>query len=257
MSSNELVIEVAGADEGLRLASFLEIAGNTLDILGGLARSVDPRERVDWRVSSVVFGSPLQLTIRGEARHDPRVIGTIVEAYMEGIAGLETKEAIPELWRPEDALKAKAIAASRNRSDVGWIAYRANGNRAEPTQRLAAHVDAVLREAEDKGVFEGRLEVLSVHEGRSFNIYDDLTGRRVECRFKPDQLERAKQALDHRVSIYGTGRYDQAGQIKSVAVETIDLLPDAPQLADIGDAPPIDITGGVESSEYVRGLRDE
>jgi len=257
MDKDELVIEVVGTTMGARLTSFLTVAENALGILSGLARNIAPHRPIDWRISAVSLGSPLRMAIRGLAEDEPASVAQIVNAYLSGVRQLDTSEGLPDHWRPEELVRAKAIAAVPNREDVDSVGFSSNGETVRATQRIAAHVDAVLREVEDAAALDGRLEAISVHSGWTFSVYDDLTGERIPCVFTREMFELARDALGHRVAIQGIGRYDRVGHIKSVKVESIVRLPDGPQLSDIAEAPRIDITGGVESSEYIRGLRDE
>lgn len=104
----------------------------------------------------------------------------------------------------------------------------------------------------EPGSIEGVLAV----DGHGHWIIDDLTHVPIRCAL-PFGLSWVP-LLGKRVSTWGEIRTDDSGKTTWIGVEKIEQLPDAsecPQMKEL-QAMNIDITGGVDSAEHVRKLRD-
>lgn len=119
---------------------------------------------------------------------------------------------------------------------------------------------ALSVETKALGEVEGRLESMNIRGDRSvFHIYPAVGPDKVECFFPADKLEDARNALTHRIRVRGELTYPaQSGFPRSVKVGSIERLPDDDALPSLmslrGIAP--DLTGGLSSEEFVRGLRN-
>jgi len=78
------------------------------------------------------------------------------------------------------------------------------------------------------GSIEGTVEAINVHQRTHyFNLYDSLTGSRVQCNFGAAiPLDQVKAALRRRAVVYGLVRYRQSGLAHDIAVEAINVLPE-------------------------------
>jgi hypothetical protein len=89
-------------------------------------------------------------------------------------------------------------------------------------------------------------------------IVDDLTNKHTACYFRGERIEqKVRDGWKHRVIVTGDITLDATtGQPLEMQVYDIRILPRRDQLPQIDDILGFDITGGVDSVEYVRGLRD-
>jgi hypothetical protein len=195
------------------------------------------------------------MSVRGYAEEDVLAVPEILDKYIEGMASLDATKRIPEDFTPDMMRSMKTMVSVLNK-DASRVAFSANGEFVKPTQRVAAHVDAALRPIEEEGIYEGRLEMISVHGAWSFNIYDEVTGEKIPCHFAENLLPTTRDALRHRVAVKGTARRTRSGAMISVRVDSVERLREEAKLTLLDLRRGVDITGGVESSEYVRGLRD-
>jgi hypothetical protein len=107
------------------------------------------------------------------------------------------------------------------------------------TQRVAAHVDELFGfRRKSLGSVEGTLEVISIHGGESFNIYDKLTGRRIKCICDERSLQDLTSYgnLGRRILVYGEIREDVRGYPLSIKLQNYRFLrdrEDLPQPADL------------------------
>lgn len=100
---------------------------------------------------------------------------------------------------------------------------------------------------------EGTLHGILTQDGDDFVLIDRLTGRQTRCSFDGGMKRRAPNWISRRVEVYGTIAADR----RSIRATSIYVMRERHKLPQIEDLHGIDITGGVEASEYVRGLRDE
>ena len=112
----------------------------------------------------------------------------------------------------------------------------------------------------EHGTIEGHLRQLESLAGPKDKIVieDDLTGEKILCYFRGAELEqRVREAWKQRVGVSGEITVDrQSGRPQSVEVEEIVVLRQRAELPQMEDLHGIDITGGLDSAEYIRGLRD-
>ena len=59
-----------------------------------------------------------------------------------------------------------------------------------------------------------------------------------------------------RASVYGLARYDKDGYPIEIVVETLERMPGFGDMTNPQDVQGIDITGGIDSVDYIRSLRD-
>ena len=255
MDNGRLIIELSGVKRSIPLASFLRVANNALAILKNLDIVISERTEgnVSWRIEEVALSSPLRMTIAGEAERDPAIANQVVRAYVEGFESIEQAPDTPRYFNEGTLKHAKSIVSVLN-DEISKIAFFANGSATAPTQRVAANVDHVIRRYEDMATFEGSLEMISIHGQMQFNIYDALTGKRIECYFPVAKLEEATHAFGKRVAVSGKASYSRAGKPVSIQVEEIVRLRDKNKLPQFGDVEGIDITGGADPTEYIGSL---
>jgi hypothetical protein len=260
MSEDRLTIVVAGRDGPVAVASFLSVVRDALGILQDVDASISGQAGVtlDWRIVDASMGSPLSLTIEAGAASEPSIAPQVILACIDGLRALDAGGGqAPRYFREGSLRGAKSLVATLN-NDVERISLIAPwGDQVSPSQHVAANVDQLLPKAhEELGSFTGRLETLSKHGRPYFAIWDDLRGQRIECVIPPEKLGEAHDAFDHRVAVFGNVRYSGADRPVSIKVQQIRPLKDQSELPQAGDLEGINITDGVDPTEYVRRLRD-
>jgi hypothetical protein len=87
-------------------------------------------------------------------------------------------------------------------------------------------------------------------------LVDRLTGEETSC-YVGEELDREiRNAWKKRVVVTGTIEMNRETRKKTIHVDRIRLLRESKDLPQLEDLRGIDITGGVESSQYIRNLRD-
>jgi len=263
MSDDRLTIRVSGTDDLIPVASFLSVVSNTLEILRDIDAVVSHHREgtLDWRIADVSLSSPLQLTIvaEGEAETDSgREVLTVFTDSLRRIQ--EGTDRAPAYWTVEALERARNLTPITDNgiAEISFVTPWAAP--VTPSADLRARVDRLLpREHEELGTVVGTLETLSKHEGATFRIWDVLTKAGVLCVIPPEMLPQAHEAFGKRVAVRGRIRYRADGKPKRITVYSAqDLRPlrEQSELPQARDLEAINITDGVDPSEYVRRLRD-
>ena len=93
---------------------------------------------------------------------------------------------------------------------------------------------------------------------REFFIYDSLTDNAIRCFFEAGDTESIAGLIERRVRVKGHAKFTATHEPKSMRVLSFDALPQGAEATDIRSIQSVNpnITGGQDSVEYIRGLRD-
>jgi hypothetical protein len=257
---NTLTILVTPRGDGLPLDTLLRTIDEMLHILKELDRflSGSPRTTIDWVVTSVTYNSPLMLRVIGRKKVDAPFPGRVVDAYLRTLSELESGVE-PEGLSEASMTRALNLTRSIARDGIASMQFSApNLPPVTPTARLAENVENIIKRRyyHEDAVIEGRLQTISVRGEPHFFIYDVLNDRKTRCTFREGLIFKAMKAIGKRVAVEGRVRYAREGWPLSVEVEDVRELREATDLPQFAEGEGIDITGGIESAEYVRRLRD-
>lgn len=262
----ELTITVQGKDTRVTVRSLIEMLERALGVLRELdARTSDnQRAGLNWEVVRVSMNSPLTMTLGPRIPQNRRdTSAEVVHHFLGGMRTLEQGATIPAHWS-EDALdKMRSLVNLRN-NGVASMTFSSPGEKSvEPTLHTAANIDEIRKKQHayywEESTIEGRLEVISAHNGTRLSIWDVLTNTKVECLVTDAQLEEAKDAFRKRVAVTGRAKVTRKGKPVTIEVASIRVLKEKselPQAKDFEGTGRVDITGGVDSAEYIRSLRD-
>lgn len=264
--SQKFTILVEGRDEGVPAERFVELIDKALAVLHSLdARiSEDGMPAIQWIIVKAATRSPLAVTLEAHVPEKRRDTSrAVVKSWLRGMRKLESGKGVPSDFG-DDALKiARALFGLLDRG-VSRMEFSAPGEeKVTPTLRSAAMIDehfgrgAAHHYAET--TVEGSLETVTIHGGDAFDVFDQLTGARIRCMLPEGKLNEAVDALGRRVAVSGRAKFSDKGRPISIEVESIRVLSDKdnlPSAADFEGGGRLDITGGMDSAEFVRRLRD-
>lgn len=258
-TGNTLKIKVEGADERIALSSLLRVLRETLDILRTVDEQISEEKRhtLKWEITNVSLNSPFTMTIVGRPVTENYSEG-VATAYLDGMASLESGATTPRHFNDDAITRAKSLVAARN-NGVASVVYSSPGHKpVEPTQRVAANADAIFKieYRYEHGSLSGMLKAIDIHGRFVFAIYDILTGRRTRCHFTEELFEEAQASLRHRVIVSGRIRYNRQGHAISMRADKLYRMRPAERLPQFRAGEEIDITGGMDSVEFIRRMRD-
>ena len=259
MSDDHLTITVEGQKGVVPLDAFLSILQGTRDVLSDIDGAMYPDGGgvARWELSRMALNSPATLSVRAPVTGPAEVVRRELEAFTQGLVALETDGTyIPPYFGRATLVKARRLAEPL-RAGIRSIEFATmDGKAAAPSMRLAEHIDALLpRKRVGFGSVRGRLETLSQHKGTSFRVWD-ASGQSVLCSLPPELLPEAALHFGERVVAHGEVQYGDEGLPEKVKVQQVRWIKEPRDLPGFRDLEGIDITAGIDSVEYVRGVRD-
>jgi len=267
--SGSLKIKIDDQQSDVDAEAFLNIFSSTLRTLKAISKKVATvgKEKIRWRISEATKSSPLSATLVGEPEipNRPHDTEMVMDAFVGGLKHLEAADTCPPMFDEQTLGFVRQFAQSKARG-ISYVEFSANGMTATATKEVAHNAVNAIRRLQQKsgqyrdyGSVEGKLATLNSRQGKQFVVDDVLTGESITCYFSSAEVESvARKAWDHRVCAVGELRIDkQTGNPTSVKVDEIQILRDQKDIPQLDDIEGIDITGGMESSDYVRKLRDD
>ncbi len=248
------------ADGPIRFADFLKTLNATRRLL---ARTDDVVNKdaapLQWRLVALSYASPATVSLEPFPSVGAELRGKrVVESFFRHAGRLSTGGTPEQLDR--DVLEAfgdlvKPIA--RGRISVEFV----NGAHGVAiTEHVGKNVEQALApKFTAAGSTEGLLEYYNIHGTTNvFRIYPNAGPPYVECRFRAEYMEEAKQAIGRKVRVHGTVHYRELEDFPyRVDVSEIEVLAhdsELPTLMELyGIAP--NITGPLTSEDFVGRLR--
>lgn len=264
--SQKFTILVEGRDGGVPAERFVDVVHKALAVLRDLdaKSSEDGKAGIHWNITKATTNSPLTLTLEAHVPAQRRDTSrAVVKSYMRGMRKLESGKGVPSDFGDDTLKEARALLGLLDRG-VSRMEFAATGEETvAPTLRSAALIDEFFGRRSayhlSDTIVEGSLETVTIHGGEAFDVFDQLTGTRVRCILPDGQISEAVNALGKRVAVSGRAKFSDKGRPISIEVDAIRVLrgtSELPAASDFEGEGKLDITGGMDSAEFVRRLRD-
>jgi hypothetical protein len=272
--NESLKLTVASLSSDISAEGLLAVIASALSALREINRELSPHgaENVDWRIDKLSMSSPAMLSFHGvdngtsEIGAGDRSIDTLLSGCRsldggdEPPVGFNAKalQHVANLitWPVSKGIALVTIEGKRERIALNnRVAQNANS----AIQRLALASAKRPGHYSDFGEIQGRLREVSEQSDRDkIVIIDELTGKKTPCFFRSQELEeKVRAGWKHRVVVTGELKVNRHSRdAEEMRVEDIRILRDRGDLPQINDLFGIDITGGMNVEDYVRGLRD-
>jgi hypothetical protein len=253
-------VQLNAGKKALSADALGEIFRDSLDLLKAVDRGMSPHgtEIVDWEISEARMQSPLAIRLRGN--NAPPV----VEAVGPGMESLNGSNDCPPHFTP-DALRFVRRLVDHSAA-YGVIPVFITFTKTVPVERVAGeNADWALKTLmlkkqthSEYGSLRGELTELSKSSRKrdKLVLVDRLTGEQTPCYVGEELDPEIRAAWKRRVVVTGRIIVNHETRKKAIHVERIRVLRERKDLPQIEDLHGIDITGGAESSEYIRNLRD-
>lgn len=239
MSERKFAVDVEGPRVTLRRLA--KTASSALDLLTAVDSELSGRRGggLEWIVSELEGGS-VHVGATPEVRAedvDPEIADRVLDAVGEGLETIEGAATRPAHFSDDALSHARNLTDALEEEGVERVRVRSNGRRVEVTRRLAGNVDDLLGgRLKSIGSVEGRLETIALHGRAYFSVYDALSGGAVRCYFPSEMLEEVREALGRRVVVSGVLWSNRSGDLSSVEVRDLDVLPREEDLPPAGTA---------------------
>lgn len=246
-------------DDGLvRVQEFLTFLDNTIQLLRRLERKRAGRAGLSYRIVDLEIGSAT-VALDAPPLSDAADPETIFDDFTAGFAGVldgsidrlgfdvETVDRFRSLVAPIRSDKLRSIELEHGDIDVVLTA-----------QTISEPIFSSEIESHAVGSVAGFVDALNVHRNQVFFLYPPVQPGRVTCSFDQPLLDTVRQSIKRYVTVTGLLEYTEGSAFPHrVTVESVEVHPPEDELPSLdslfGIVP--DLTGGVESVEYLRRLR--
>lgn len=245
--------------------AFASVSRDLHSILGSLDREMAGERTIEWVITKMSASSAkVQVSPSIKDPDTKDISGDVIKVCVTGLSSLDSSPERPAFFTDSMLNNAKNVSSSlKGRVEGITLEASVNGSREKTrvTQRVAANVDEVVGSKHTAlGSVEGTLEVLSIHRGVHFNIYDTLTGKKIHCICDIDLLEELKDHMGERLLVEGTVRYNKYGEptsIKADRYRELGARGELPQPRDmVGLARGKGLLRSDEVRRYMRGESD-
>lgn len=201
--------------------AFASVSKNLHSILRSLDKELAGEETLEWVITKMSASSAEVEVAPTTTDPDAKNISSkVIETYVDGLSFIDGNAERPDFFTDSMLKKVKNVS---NRIDGRIEGITLEGSAdgtvesARVTQRVAANVDEVVGGRYTAlGSVEGRLEVISIHRGIHANIYDRLTGKKIQCICDLDLLEELTDHIGNRLLVEGEVRYNKYGEPTSI-----------------------------------------
>ncbi len=229
--------------EELLITDLAELTNDLMSVVRNFSSPHIPKAyRVRWVVQGVSKASPLRINLAPAAtyRNRPIMGRPIEELPYRLLVGIH--QLLDDARRPpeftDDILKHLKRLVERTKKSSGKMRLLAGSDAIDITSEISAHVDAILEEAYRAfGTVEGTLDAINVHGSKwMFAVYDDLTGRRMNCSFgEAVPLVEVTSAITRRVAVQGEISYRNDGEITNIHADHLSVFPSDDELPTAQD----------------------
>jgi hypothetical protein len=268
-----LRLDIEGNPNRIPYRSFIQVANNSLGILNDLDSAYSRRHNatLDWYVKDLSKNGSLRIEIYSDVRAMKRVhyedfSSQVADSFVAGFDVLETKGKSPELLTERGMHKAKVLThlIGKNGLQSVHASIPETKKETEITRKSAINIEQLIPAASHSiGSVEGTLEVISIHRGNRFVIYQHGTNKAVSCFYaKLPLLEQIKGALGKRVIATGElfrnargepikVKLDHDSQLKIFGSDNYPVY----ELLQLSGSDP-DFTGELSTKEFLRKIRE-
>jgi hypothetical protein len=246
----------------ISVRAFLTALHSELSILADLDAPIsgEAKGSLDWVVTDLQIGS-LLVEVGSRSRYDDRNSGPeVAKRFVNGLGQLETEGSTPPYFSDITLRSAKKMLGLIGRNGATGLEVSTHPDEIITlSPRAAMNIDELLPSRYTSlGSIEGKLEMISIHGPSRFLVYHARTHKAVNCKFDQARwLDKVKDALGHRVNVSGTVHYNSRGEPMRVDITDIRRLrieEELPTVAELAGSDP-NFTGGLDTSEHLRGLR--
>jgi nitrogen regulatory protein PII-like uncharacterized protein len=211
-----LRIEVAGNPKSVPYRSFLDVANNSLAILGDLDPRFSHRREgnVEWYINDLALNGKLRIEIYSKVREMRRkklidVSRQVADSVVSGFGALEHEGRSSQFFTSYGMDRAvdmsRVIESSKARAIIAQIVNEEKS--VEITQASVRNLRDLIPEPYKRmGSVEGTLQAISIHNKRMprFVVYEVMFGKAVNCRFSGlNMIGKIKESLGKRVRVSG------------------------------------------------------
>jgi hypothetical protein len=268
-----LRIDIAGNPKSVPYRSFLDVANNSLAILGDLDPKFSHRSsgNTEWYMNDLRVNGALRIEVYSRVRITRRkvledVSRQVADSFVHGFGTLEKQGRSPEFFTYYGLDRAEKMTRVIGTQGARAIVAQVLEEEAEVeiTETSVRNLRELIPESyKAMGSVDGTLEAISIHNRTKpiFVVYESMFGKAVTCRFSGlDIMGKVKESLGKRVRVRGMISRNSRSEPRQVMLFTphdlqvygddLKILP----FKSLGGSDP-DFTGDLTTEEFIKEIR--
>ncbi len=263
-----LKFQLVGKEKAVDAETFVDVFQNIISALKAIDKNLSTygTETIQWQIVDAGTSSPIFATISGKTQvANDEYSKEVIETFVSGLDQLGKNKNCPPHFN-QDSLGYVQNMVTKAAQHSLQPKFSTFLHEVKVARKVANNANWAMKALAlqkshytEYGTLEGYLRELNVsHNDDKLVIIDALTDQEIPCYLKQLELEdNVRKAWKKRVRVTGEITVDNnTKQPIKIVVDEITILRERKDLPQIEDLNNIDITGGMESSEYIRGLRD-
>jgi hypothetical protein len=248
-----ITITVAAGGDDAEARAFSAVFQDILDLLDSLAdERYQNSSKIIWRIVSLQKNSPPSITLESKTRRK------LAAVLISGLTAIQTNGRRP--FGMNSMKIARRIGERCESRQVDAIVLKSGRAEFKPTPELASNADKLITANfyDMPSSVDGKLEIVNVHAGPKFSIFDDITRREIRCRFPESMLEQVRKNLGKKITASGIVRFNSSTDSPTaINVDEIETLEADESIPSLEEMPVINVTGGsMSAEEFIRNQRD-
>ncbi len=260
VDDDAITLEVVSQDDGVPLKAFITKLRDFLRALISLdiEMSADRKKTTKWVIVEASYNSPLRIRVAPRPIRAQRPKNQVSRAYLRGLKILETGAGEPPYFTPYIMGMTKKVLGTTGGHTPLVLFSGPESETVTSTENIVRNIDQIVRGKyyKEYTTIEGMLEALNVHDKYACTVYDLLADQATICYFDPDDFKKAHLALGKRVAVTGLATLNRMDHPVSLKVDELVELRESRDLPQFLTGEELDITGGLDSAEYIRRMRD-
>lgn len=200
-------------------------------LLNGSRKFHSPDKNIHWTVQVKKGCNLVEYSPKGEINSAiiQNVQRDLAQHIEQGLTQLRNGTERPEGFDTDMIRDLRTLCdVSKDKEDSKtsvrlWL----NKKSSDVTMTIRSNADNILgNKFEEHGAVEGMLQMLDVHDGKEFAIFESLNRKRIKCTAESDEIfNLAYKLFDKRVEAEGLVKYDALGIPNEITVEHFSVLP--------------------------------
>lgn len=221
--------------------------------------AVHSDQPIVWGLKTISKRSPLRAVLEPVDPSQRDAAEETTRIAFNGMVAL-SRHTEPDGFDDPSIRAAKQIVETLGRPDVSTAEIRFGRKKVELTYSMRDEIAEVLRDpsryifADDTSLV-GWLDDALGHQGNVFVLYDDVDEFDIKCTFPDDLWTAGTRLLKKRVVVSGRVKYERASG-RPLTIDASEIEPFGGDDFDLSELPDLDLTGDLDSVEFVRRSRD-
>jgi hypothetical protein len=239
-SKKRLTIVLEPKSGLIPLSTFRIAVEQLTTLLNAVASEIsEPKPgRISWGIAELSLDSPARISVETIEEETEGIAERTSSAVIQGFTILQKERTRPEHFN-DNALESAQRLARLTTDNLARVNIYADvpGHQVYVTEQIAVNVTDILEYLNYYGSVEGRLELISGHEGQPlyFRVQDRINRVGVRCLIGDELLENSLNAFGKRVIVSGIIKSDNTGIPRNIRVESIEVIPEEQSLPQAED----------------------